>query len=70
MQHDSRNPPASAVGRFKKEFPCCICKKKIPLDYDIPPTWYGKYTGCKLDDVICSVCIVDHLDEWRLPIKK
>jgi len=47
---------------------CYICKKEVNVkDNTVPPKWFGKWSGDKLIDVICSECIKDdkNLVKWR-----
>jgi len=37
---------------------CCICGKELDININqVPPTWYAKYNGIKIVQVICSDCI-------------
>ena len=39
---------------------CCACAKKLTQPrYRLPPGWFGKYQGCVLVRIICSICIKD-----------
>ena len=37
---------------------CCVCEKKLSKERtEVPPKWYGKFSGWTVIRAICSECI-------------
>ena len=48
-----------------KDIKCDYCKKGVKEQVDCLPTWFGRYSGEKLEMVICKDCIRDNKEKWR-----
>ena len=46
---------------------CCFCGKELDINNsEIPATWYGRYNGEQLVDVVCADCVKNKKEEWKI----